>query len=160
MYSASVIDNTMASYFLHFHEMTPMPIKNTYLMVDGWSFASPLQSTLQNPLKAISLPPRHILKSKMLLKYLTMRFTAIQCSGVAFDMNWLTVLIANAISTLVGTIAYMRDPTLALYKTPFIFLCTFSNFSSESSNNFEFASNGVPIGLHSFMLKRLRTSKM
>ena len=123
--------------------------------VDRWSFASPTQSASQNPLKAISLPPRHNLKSKVLFKYLMIHLMAIQCSGPVFDMDWLTVLTANAILAFVATIAYMRDPTLALYGTPSIFLCTFPNSSSKSFSNFKFKSNGVPTGLHFFMLKRL-----
>jgi hypothetical protein len=44
-----------------------------------------------------------------------------------------------------ATIGYIRHPTPALYVIPSIFLCTFSNHTSESlNNNFEFASNGVP----------------
>jgi hypothetical protein len=60
------------------------------------------------------LPVKHNLKSKMSLKYLLMRFTIIQCGGPAFDMNWLTVLTAIAISTLVTIIAYIRIDTPAL----------------------------------------------
>jgi hypothetical protein len=70
-------------------------------------------------------------------------------------MNWLTVLIANAILTFVVTVAYMRDPTPALYGTPSIFLSTFSNSISKSFNNFKFVSNGVPSGLHSFHVETL-----
>ena len=83
-----------------------------------------------------------------------MCFTAIQCGGPAFNMNWLTILTANALPALVATIAYMRDPTPALYGIPPISLCTFPNSSSESFGNFEFTSNGVPTSLHSSILNR------
>ena len=85
-----------------------------------------------------------------------MRFMAIQCGGLTFDMNWFTVLTANEISIFMATITYMKDPTPALYGTPSIFLCTFIDSSSESFNNFEF-TNGVPTDLHSSMLNYLRT---
>ena len=155
-----VIDNAMAGCFLHFYELTPMPTKNMYPMVDRQSFESPAQSVLQKPLKTISLPMRHNLKSKVPFKYLMMRFTAIQCSGSAFDMNWLTIFIANVILALVASIAYMRDLTLALYGTPSISLCTFTHPSFKGFYNFEFTSNGILTGLHSFMLKCLRISSM
>ena len=68
MYSASVVDNVMVGCFLHFHEMNLMPTKNTFPMVDSRSYASPPQFALQNPLKAISLPLRHNVKSKVSFK--------------------------------------------------------------------------------------------
>ena len=34
MHSDSVVDNVMVGCFLHFHEMTPTPIKYTYPVVD------------------------------------------------------------------------------------------------------------------------------
>ena len=132
MYSASVLDNAMVGCFLHFHEMTPTPTKYTYPLVDHWLFASPAQSASQKPLKPISLPPRHILKSKLPFKYLMIYFTTIQWDGPAYDMKWLTLLTANAILALVATIAYIKDLTPALYGTPFIFLFTFINSSSQS----------------------------
>ena len=70
--------------------------KKTYAMVDSWSFASHVQSASQNPLNAISLPLSHNLKFKVPFKYLMMHFTPIQCGGLACNMNWLTVLTANA----------------------------------------------------------------
>src|ERR1700738_3820192 len=120
MYSVSIIDNAMVGCFLYFHKMTPTPTTNTYPMVDCGSFASPVQSTSQKTLKTTYLHLSHNLKSKVPFKYLMVRYTAIQCGGPAFDMNWLTILTANAISTLVATIAYMRDPIPALYETPSI----------------------------------------
>ena len=36
---------------------------------------------------------------------------AIQWCGPTFDINWFTVLTANALLALVATIVYMRDPT-------------------------------------------------
>ena len=135
MYSANVVDSAMVGCFLHFYEMTPTPTKNTYPVVDCRSFTSPAQSASQNPLNTISLPPRHNLKPKVPFKYLIMCFMGIQCGKPAFDMIWLTVLTTNAISVIVASIAFMRDPTLALYETPSFFLCTFLNSSSESFNN-------------------------
>lgn len=82
----------------------------------------------------------------------------IQYGGFVLDINWLTVLTANAISALMATIAYTRDLTPALYGTPSISLCTFPNFSTDCFNNFEFTSNENPTGLHYSMLKYLRTS--
>ena len=41
------------------------------------------------------------MKSKVLFKCLMMRFTAIQCGGPTFKINWLTKLTVNKISTLV-----------------------------------------------------------
>jgi len=58
IYSASVVDNAMVGCFLHFHEMAPRPTRNTYPVIDHRSLVSLSQSTSQNPLKAISLPPR------------------------------------------------------------------------------------------------------
>ena len=145
----------MVGCFLHFHKMTPMPIKNTCPVVDHQSFASPIQSALQNPHKAISLSMRHNLKFKMPFKYLMMRFTDIQCSRPAFSMNWFTILTANTSSALVSTIAYMKYPTVALYGTPCISLCTFPTCSLENFNNFKFALNRIPTGLHSSRLNTL-----
>ena len=42
----TTIDNAMAGSFLYFHEMTTMPTKNTFPMMDGRLFASPAQSAL------------------------------------------------------------------------------------------------------------------
>ena len=120
-------------------------------------FAFPAQFASQKPLKAIFLPPRHNLESKVPF---LMCFTTIQWGGTTFDINWLIILYANAIFALMVIIAYMRDPIMALYGTPFIFFCTFPRFSSKNSNNFDLASNGVLTGLYYFMLKRLRTSSM
>ena len=117
--------------FLHFYEMTSTPTKNMHPVVDHRSFASPTQLASQKPLKTISLPSRHNLKSEVPFKYLMIRFMAIQCGGPTFDMNCLTILTANAISALVATITYMRDPTPALYGKPFISFCTFTNSSSK-----------------------------
>ena len=103
--------------FLHFHEMTRMPIINMYPVLDCQSFASSIQFASQNPLKVITFPLRYSLESKVFFKYLIMRFMAIQCRGLAFDKNWLTRLTANVTSTFVATIAYIRDPTPALYGT-------------------------------------------
>ena len=44
----------------------------------------------------------------MLLKYLMMRFMAIQCGGSTFNMNWLTIFTANARPILVPTVACMK----------------------------------------------------
>ena len=84
-------------------------------MVDRRSFASPDQSTLQNPLKATSLPLKHNLKSKMPLKYLVMRFTTIQCGGLIYDMNWFIVLTANArsLSALISVLTWFLVLTLS-----------------------------------------------
>ena len=125
-------------------------------MVDCWSFVSLVLSALQNPLEAKSLPLRHNLKFKEPFKYLVIYFTTIQCNGPTFDMIWLTVLITNAISAHVAIIAYMRDPTSALYGTPSISLCTFLNSSFENFNNLKFAMNGVLTGLHFFNVKTLQ----
>ena len=57
MYSVFVRNNAMVDCFLHFHEMTRAPTKNTHTIVDRWSFLFPAQHALQNPLKAISLFP-------------------------------------------------------------------------------------------------------
>ena len=73
-------------------------------------------------------------------------------------MNWLTILTVNEISTFVATIIYMRDPIPALYKTPSISVCTFTNSSSENFNNFEFTSNGIPNHLHFSMIIRFNTT--
>jgi hypothetical protein len=78
--------------------------------VNRWSFASPAQFASHNPLKAVFLPPRHNLKSKVPFKYLMICFTAIQWGGHGFNMNRLTVLTTNTILALVAIIAYMRDP--------------------------------------------------
>ena len=83
------------------------------------------QSALQNLLNAISLHPRHNFKSKVAFKHLMMCFTAIEYGGLAFDMNWLTVLTANAILALKAIISCMRDPTMALYEPSFISFCTY-----------------------------------
>ena len=148
----------MVGCFLHFHEMTPTPTKKHV-------------SCGESPVVCISYPiyiakfsqdnifaPRHNLKSKIPFKYLMMHIMAIQCGRPAFDMNWLIVLTAIATSALVTTITYMRDPTPALYGTPFISLCTFTKKLSKSFNNFEFTLNGVPTSLHSSILNCLRTS--
>ena len=161
MYSAFILDNAMVGCFMHFHKMTPTPTtKNTYPVVNHRLFASPIQSTSKKLSRHYPCLWGIIWSPKCLSNTSWMYFMAIQCGGPAFDMNWLTVLTANAISTLIDTIAYMRDPTPALYGTPSIFLCTFTNSSSESFNNIEFTSNGVLTGLHSSMLKCLRTSSM
>jgi hypothetical protein len=34
MYSTSIVENAMVDYFLHFHELTPMPTKDTYPVED------------------------------------------------------------------------------------------------------------------------------
>ena len=115
----------------------------------------PPNSHQKNFLRQFICLLRHNLKSKVPFKYLMMHFMAIQCDGPAFNMNWLTVLTANTISTLVATIAYIRDPTPALYRTPSISLCTFTNFSSKSFNYFEFTLNEVLTGLHFSMFKSL-----
>ena len=73
---------------------------NTFVVVDHQSFAYLVQFTLQNLLKAITLHPKHKLKSRVPVKYLIMCF-----------MNWATILIANAISAFVATIAHMINPT-------------------------------------------------
>ena len=130
-------------FFLHFHEMTQMPIINMYPVLDCQSFASSVQFASQNPIKVITFPLRHSSESKVFFKCLIMRFIAIQCGGLAFDKNWLTRLTANVTSTFVATIAYIRDPTPALYGTSFISFCTISNSPSKSLNNFEFTLNGV-----------------
>jgi hypothetical protein len=49
-----------------------------------------------------------------------MRFTAIQWEGPALDMNGLTMLTGNARSGRVPTMAYINDPTAALYGMPYI----------------------------------------
>src|SRR4051794_18370070 len=118
MYSASVVDKAIVGCLLQFHEIAPTPTKNTYPVVDRRSLASPAQSASQYPRKAMCLPPRHNLRSKVPCKYLKMRFTAPQCAGPALDMNWLTMLTANARSARVPTMAYINDPTAALYSTP------------------------------------------
>ena len=120
-----------------------------YTMVDCRSCTSPVQSTSQNPLKA-QFEVQSTLQIPMTC------FMAIQWCGLAFNINWLTIQTANAISALVPTIAYMKDPTLALYETPFIFLCVFLNSSLENFNNFNFASNRVLTGLHRSMLNMLK----
>ena len=138
-----------------------MPIKKT--RTSYWIAGRlhlPPNSHHRNFLRQYICLPRHNLKSKEPFKYLMMCFMDIQCGGPTFDMNWLIVLTANTISILVGTIAYMRDPTPALYGTPSISLCTVTNFSSKSFNKFEFTLNEVLTGLHSSMLNRLRTSSM
>ena len=109
MYSAFVVHNAMVGCFLQFHEMTPTPSKKHVPVVDCGSFTYPIQSAMQNPLKAIFLLQMHNLKSKVPFKYLIIRFTTIQGGGLAFNMNCLTVLSANAILVLVAIIAYMRD---------------------------------------------------
>ena len=154
MYSTSIVDNVMVHWFLHFHKMTPMPTNKMYYVVDRWSFASPTQSGSQKLYKSISLPPRHNLKSKVPFKYLMI------CGKPPFDMNWLTILNANAISTLMSTITYMRDPILVVYGTPSISLRTFPNFSFESFKKLKFTLNEVPTGLHFSMLKCFKTSLM
>ena len=160
MYSASTVDNAMVGCFLHFHKMTLTRTKNIYHAVDHQLFASFVQSASQIPLKTISLPPWHNLKSKVPFKYLMMHFTATQCGGPDFNMNRLTVLTANAISALVVNIAYMRDPTVALCGTPSISHLYIHKFRIRKFYNFKFTSNRVPTGLHSSILKRLRTSSM
>ena len=52
-------------------------------------------------------------------------------------MNWLTVLIVNARLVLIPTIAYMRDPTMVLYRIPSIFFA--HSQIPHPNNNFEFA---------------------
>ena len=142
VYFASVVDNAMVGCFLHFHEMT-LQHKNTHMVMDYRLFASPTQSALQKPTKAILLPLRHYLKSKVPFKYLILHNTTIQCVGPAFDMNWLTILTAKAISALVVTITFIRDPPMGLYGTPFISICTLTNSSLEILNKFEFAFNEI-----------------
>ena len=104
------------------------------------------------------MPMRHNLKSKVPFKYLIMHFTAIQCGGPAFDMNWLTIFIANAILVLIATVAKMIDSIPTLYGTTFISLCTILNSSFKSFNNFEFALSKILTGLHSSVLKHLNKS--
>lgn len=94
MYSNFIANNAMVVCFLQFLKTT-MPTRNMCPIVDCRSFASFIQSALQNPSKAISLHPRYNLKSKVFFKCLTMRLTTIQCGGPAFDMHWLTVLTAK-----------------------------------------------------------------
>ena len=72
-----------------------------------------------------------------------MHLTTIQCNGPTFDINWIIVLTVNARSALAPTVAYMRLPTPALYKTPSNFHCTFLNFSLICFNNLKFASNEI-----------------
>ncbi len=160
MYSASVVDKTIVGCLLQFHEMAPTPTKNTYPVVERRSFASPPQSASQYPLKLTSLVQRHNFKSKVPFKYRMMRFTAIQWEGPALDMNWLTMLIRNARSRRVPTMAYINEPTAALYGMPCISSWMLWNSSSVSFKSLEFTSSGVPMGLHSSMLKPLSTSSM
>ena len=129
-------------------------------MGDRRSFASPTQFTSQNRLEAVLLHSRHNFIFKLPFKYLMMRYMAIQCGGPAFNMNWLTIFTANAKSTLIFTITYMRDHTPAFYGTPLVFVCTFPISSSKIFNNFKSSSNGVWIHLYSSMLKCLRISSM
>ena len=75
--------------------------------MDYGSFAYFIQFGMENPLKAISLPMKHNLKSKMLFKQLMMHFMANLCNGLVFVMNWYTILNANVISAFVATIVYM-----------------------------------------------------
>ncbi|KAG0578916.1 hypothetical protein KC19_4G059900 [Ceratodon purpureus] len=103
-------------------------------------------------------PPRHNLNSKVPCKYRMMRLTALQCDGPALDMNWLTMLTANARSGRVATMAYINEPTPVLYGIPSISPSMASNSSNESFINFTFTSSGVPMGLQSSMLNRLSTS--
>ncbi|KAG0611940.1 hypothetical protein M758_7G178200 [Ceratodon purpureus] len=106
------------------------------------------------------MPPRHNLDSKVPCKYRMMRLTALQCDGPALDMNWLTMLTANARSGRVATMAYINEPTLVLYGIPSISPSMASNSSNESFINFTFTSSDVPMGLRSSMLNRLSTSLM
>lgn len=89
-----------------------------------------------------------------------MRFMAIQCNGPTQDMNWLTVLTANARLILILTIVYMSDSITILYRMSSILLCTFPNSSSQSLNNMDFTLNGISTSLHFSMLNRLRISSM
>ena len=59
IYYVSIVENAMVGSFLHFHLMTPTLIKKNIPHGGGRSFPSPVQHTLQNPLDAISLHPRH-----------------------------------------------------------------------------------------------------
>ncbi|KAG0604857.1 hypothetical protein M758_9G013900 [Ceratodon purpureus] len=106
------------------------------------------------------MPPRHNLYSKVPCKYRMMRLTALQCDGPALDMNWLTMLTANARLGRVATMAHINEPTPALYGIPSISPSMASNSSNESFINFTFTSSGVPMGLQSSMLNRLSTSLM
>lgn len=143
MHSSFIINNAMDDYFLQFHEITSTPTKNTYPMVDLQLFASPTQLASQNPLKTMSLPPRHNLKSNVPFIYLVMHFTAIQCGEPTLDMNWLTVLTTNARSILVPTNAYMGGPATALYGIHSISLCIFLNSLSKNLDNLELTLDGL-----------------
>ena len=57
-------------------------------------------------------------------------------------------------------IAYIKDPTPALYGTPSISICTIINSSSESFNNFEFTLNIVPTSLHFCILNRFNVAPL
>jgi hypothetical protein len=136
--------------FKHFHEVTPTPTRNIYTVVDCRLFASPAQSASQNPLKAISLPPRYNLKSKV-------PFQTPHDAFYGHPMQWTCLRHEDSLysqqmqdRSSYPSFIYMRNPTPVLYGTYSIFLCTFPNSSS----------NKVMTGLQFFILKCSSTFSM
>lgn len=92
-------------------------------------------------------------KAKIFFKFLSTLLHAIQYGAKGFDINWLSLFIANANSCLIK-VAYCRGPMILLY----------TNVSMNESHfifdNFSPIHNEVVVPLHSFILIFFRSFDM
>ena len=101
IYLASVVDNATHFYNLDCHETAPPANFIKYPDVDFLESTSPVISALVYPSNIGLLLPKHKLKLEVPLRYLSIHFTADQCSLPGLERNRLTTPTAWAISGLV-----------------------------------------------------------